>query len=284
MILNAMPTLRLMLPTDVDAATEMILSHEWGVRREWLQYATTEPACVPIVAEADGVIVGTGVGTASGPAGWIGTIFIARDWRGRGLGRAITQAIIDRLDAHGCTTLVLVATTEGRRLYERMGFEVQTHYRILEAPGLAAEAAPGLGGEARPFRNVDLPAMLALDRDGTGEDRGYAIRRLAGPETARVLDGPDGGMEGFVIRAPWGGGATIARSADAALAIAAARRVAAGPTGRVRVGVLAENVAGLERLANAGFVEQWSAPRMVRGEPLAWHPDWIWGQFNHAMG
>ena len=273
-----------MLPTDVDAATEMILSHEWGVRREWLQFATTDPACVPIVAEADGVIVGTGVGTASGPAGWIGTIFIAKAWRGRGLGRAITQAIIDRLDAHGCTTLVLVATSEGRRLYERMGFEVQTRYRILEAPGLAADGAPSAGGTVRPFREADLPSILALDHSGTGEDRGHAIRRLAGPDTARVLDGPDGALRGFVIRPPWGGGATVADSVDAGLAIAAARRVAAGPTGRVRVGVLAENEAGLAALADAGFQEQWSAPRMVRGEPLAWHPGWIWGQFNHAMG
>ena len=272
-----------MLPTDVDAATEMILSHEWGVRREWLQFATTGPACVPIVAEADGVIVGTGVGTASGPAGWIGTIFIAKAWRGRGLGRAITQAIIDRLGERGCRTLVLVATTEGRRLYERMGFEVQTTYRILEAPG-RAEPAVSRAGDVRPFRDVDLPALLALDRDGTGEDRGHAIRRLAGPETARVLDGPDGAIEGFVIRAPWGGGATIARSIDAALAIATARRVAAGPAGRVRVGILAENEAGLAALAEAGFREQWSAPRMVRGAPLAWRPGWIWGQFNHAMG
>ena len=275
-----------MRPSDVDAATEMILSHEWGVRREWLQFATTEPACVPIGAEADGVVVGTGVGTASGPAGWIGTIFIARDWRGHGLGRAITQAIIDRLDARSCATLVLVATSEGRRLYERMGFEVQTHYRILEAPGLVADEAPGVphASAVRPYRDTDLPAMLALDRDGTGEDRSFAIRRLASPETARVLDGPESGIEGFVIRAPWGGGATIAGSADAALAIATSRRVASGPTGRVRVGVLAGNEGGLDRLAGAGFVEQWSAPRMVRGAPLRWRPDWIWGQFNHAMG
>ena len=25
-------------------------------------------------------------------------------------------------------------------------------------------------------------------------------------------------------------------------------------------------------------------PRLVRGEPLDWRPDWIWGQLNHAMG
>ena len=128
MILNGMaPTLRPMTRADVDAATELILGNDWGVRREWLEFAATQPACIPIVAEAHGEIVGTGVGTVSGPVGWIGTIFIAPGRRGHGLGRAITQTIIERLESAGCRSLVLVATNEGRRLYERMGFEVQTH-------------------------------------------------------------------------------------------------------------------------------------------------------------
>src|SRR5688572_29362730 len=271
-----MPDLRPMLPSDVDAATEMILSHEWGVRREWLELAATLPACTAIVAEAEGQIVGTGVGTASGAVGWIGTIFLAASWRGQGLGRAITQAIIDRLEAGGCRTLVLVATAEGRRLYERMGFEVQTRYRILEAPGLPADEQPSEANGAertavRALAPADFDTVLALDREGTGEDRSQVIGRLANPETARVAIGAGGVIEGFVIRAPWGGGATVARSIDSALAIVGARRVSAGPTGRVRVGILAENDAGLERLHELGFVDQWSAPRMVRGEPLDWH-------------
>jgi GNAT superfamily N-acetyltransferase len=284
MILNGMPNLRPMTPADVDAATEMILANNWGVRREWLQFAATEPACNPIVAEADGAIVGTGVGTASGPAGWIGTIFIAPDRRGQGLGRAITQVIIDGLEAAGARTLVLVATSEGRRLYERMGFEVQTRYRILEAPGLPEGRNPGTSTGVRAFEAADLDRLLALDRQGTGEDRTHAIRRFATRETARVLPGIDGAIDAFVIRAPWGGGATVARSSDAALAIATARRMSAGPTGRVRVGLLDENAEGLARLAAEGFTPSWSAPRMIRGEALSWHPEWIWGQFNHAMG
>jgi hypothetical protein len=52
----------------------------------------------------------------------------------------------------------------------------------------------------------------------------------------------------------------------------------------VRVGLLDENVDGLGRLAEVGLRLMWSAPRMVRGDAFAWHPDWIWGQFNHAMG
>ena len=275
------PVLRPMTRADVDAATELILGNDWGVRRDWLEFATMQAACLPIVAEANGEIVGTGVGTANGLVGWIGTIFIAPDRRGQGLGRAITQEIIDRLESAGCRSLVLVATNEGRRLYERMGFEVQTQYRILQAIGLPPV---DLDDGVRPFEAADLPAIEQLDREGTGEDRAHAIRRLAGGETTRVTAGDAGSIDGFVIRAPWGGGATIARSADAALRILTARRRAAGPEGRVRVGLLDENEEGLGRLAEVGLRLMWSAPRMVRGEAVAWHPDWIWGQFNHAMG
>ncbi|MEO8274181.1 MAG: GNAT family N-acetyltransferase [Chloroflexota bacterium] len=278
-----MPDLRPMLPADVDPATEMILRNDWGVRREFLGFATSQPACVPIVAEADGAIVGTGIGTANGAVGWIGTIFVDPGWRGRGLGRAITQSIIDRLQSAGCRTLVLVATADGRRLYEKMGFEVQTRYRILEAPGLGA-----LGGRVpsavRAFRSDDLQAMTALDRAGTGEDRAHILERMALPESAKVLPGAGGTLEGFVIRAPWGGGATVARSFEAATAIIDDRRVKAGPGGRVRVGLLQDNEVGLARLEAAGFTPQWAAPRMIRGDPMEWHPDWIWGQFNHAIG
>ncbi|MBI2782131.1 MAG: GNAT family N-acetyltransferase [Chloroflexi bacterium] len=278
-----MPVLRPMLPSDVDAATEMILSNDWGVRRDFLAFATSQPACTPMVAESDGAIVGTGVGTLNGAVGWIGTIFVDPGWRGQGLGRAITQSIIDRLDSGGARTLVLVATADGRRLYSTMGFEVQTRYRILEAPGFATLPA-GAPNAVRAFRPDDVDGMVALDRIGSGEERGHLIRRFATPDTAKVLPGPDGSVDGFVIRAPWGGGATVARSFDAATAIIDERRVKAGPEGRVRVGLLQENEDGLARLEAAGFTPQWAAPRMVRGEPMAWHPEWIWGQFNHAIG
>jgi GNAT superfamily N-acetyltransferase len=298
-----------MLAGDVDAATEMVLGHGWGVRRAWLGFAASQPACTALVAvDPDGAIVATGVGTANGPVGWIGSIFVDRGQRGRGLGRAVTQGIIDALEASGCRTLVLVATAEGRRLYERMGFEVTTHYRILEAPGLALDDAvlgdavlgdAVVGGAAvhdagpavRPFEAGDLAAMTALDRVATGEDRSHALRRLADPGSARVAvaagagrDAARDGIAGFIVRPPWGGGATVARSVEDALAIVRARRHASGPEGRVRVGLLEENREGRERLGSEGFRQAWSAPRMQRGEPLDWRPELIWGQFNHAMG
>ena len=54
--------------------------------------------------------------------------------------------------------------------------------------------------------------------------------------------------------------------------------------GRLTVAVLEDNAAGRSRLAADGWTEQEGGPRMIRGEPLVWRPDWIYGQFNGALG
>ena len=285
--------LRPMTPADIEPAAEAILADDWGDRRSWFEFATSHPECRIFVAEgADGVILGTGVATINGPVAWIGTIWVASSARGQGIGRALTEAPIEAAESAGCRTLVLVATDAGRPLYERLGFRVQTWYRTMEARGLAGSVAPGIGGSGREsvdrgvraFRADDLESMASLDRAATGEDRRHLLAAFAAPETTMVLASGSDAPSGFVIRAPWGGGATVAPDVDGALAILRARRLAAGHDRRVRAGILLENEAGARALAADGWTEAWRAPRLTRGEPLYWHPDHIWGQFNHALG
>jgi ribosomal protein S18 acetylase RimI-like enzyme len=282
-----LPRLRPMTRADVDEATAAILADDWGDRRTWFEFAVGHPACTVFVAEApDGAVVGTGVATVNGPVAWIGTIWVASTWRRRGLGRALTEAPIEAATAAGCRTLVLVATSAGRPLYEAMGFEVASWYRTMEATGVG-DPPPGRssdGRTVRPWRPDDTDAMAMLDRHVTGEDRRHLLEAFATPDSTRVVVARDDRPRGFVVRATWGGGATIAPDADDAMAILEARRRAAGPDGRVRAGVIDSNAAGLARLKAAGWSEAWRAPRLIRGDPLHWHPDGIWGQFNHALG
>lgn len=270
-----------MTATDVDAASDAILRSGWGDRRTKMAFVVGHRACLPFVAETDGAIVGTGVTTINGAVAWIGTIWVDPTWRGRGLGTALTRATIEAAEAAGCRTLLLVATQAGQPLYERHGFRVQTRYRILEAPGLGDGAADP---RIRPFQSSDLAAIVALDAAGTGEDRAHLLTAFAAPETTRCLERDDGSLGGFVIRAPWGGGATIAPDPDDALAILHARRLSSDPDRRVRAGLIESNTAGLERLLAAGWADSWQAPRLIRGEMPAWQPDAIWGQFDHAVG
>jgi predicted N-acetyltransferase YhbS len=238
--------------------------------------------------------VGTAVLSIHGSVGWIGTIWVASAWRRQGLGLALTHSTIEAADAATCRTLVLVATDTGRPMYERLGFEVQTWYRTMQAPAGAdlvtkgdvasASDASDAGDRAiRAYRPGDLPSIASLDRTATGEDRSAALAILASAEATRVLE-HDGAVAGFVARAPWGGGATIAPRVDDALALLDARRSTATSGRPVRCGILLENEAGSQALSGRGWVEAWRAPRLIRGDPLAWEPSHIWGQFNHAMG
>jgi predicted N-acetyltransferase YhbS len=276
-----LPAIRPMTPDDVDAAAEAILHSGWGDRRVRLAFVARHPQCRPFVAEADGAIVGTGMTTLNGSVAWMGTIWVDPSWRGRGLGTELTGATIRAAEQGGCTALILVATEAGRPLYERLGFRVQTHYRTIEAPGIATGQPDA---RIRPYRSSDLTPMGQLDAAATGEDREHMLAALAAPDTTRCLERNDGTLGGFVIRAPWGGGATIAPELDDALAILHARRLAAGPDKRVRAGLLETNRDGLERLSAAGWVDAWQAPRLIRGEMPAWQPNAIWGQFDHAVG
>lgn len=274
-----------MTAADLDPAVGAILADDWGDRRAWFEFALASPACHVVVAEApDGTVAGTGVTTINGSVAWIGTIWVAPGQRGRGLGRALTQATIDAADEAGCRTLVLVATDRGRPMYEKLGFEIQTWYRTMEAPGLdATDTDATVDPRIRPFRPEDIDAIGALDRQATGEDRSDVLAGLASPDGTRVLDG-EGGIAGYVMRAPWGGGATVAPRVDDAMAILRARRVASGPDRRVRCGILLDNDAGAAALEADGWTEAWRAPRLIRGAPLDWLPDQLWGQFNHAIG
>jgi predicted N-acetyltransferase YhbS len=276
-----LPPIRPMTSADVERTADAMLREGWGDRRVKMRFVADHPQCAPLIAEADGAVVGTGVATFNGPVAWIGTIWVDPAWRRRGLGRALTIATIEAAEVAGCRTFVLVATRVGQPLYEGLGFEVQTWYRIKEAPGLA----PGQAlSRARPYRPSDLAAMATLDAAATGEDRRHLLAAFASPGTTLCVERPDGGLGGFAVRAPWGGGATIAPDADDAMAILQARRLVAGPDKRVRAGLLADNEAGLERLAAAGWTDVWRAPRMIRGPMPDWNPSSIWGQFDHAVG
>ena len=209
----------------------------------------------------------------NGPVAWIGTIWVVPDRRREGIGERLTEAVLDVAADAGCRTSVLVATEVGRPLYEKLGFELQTSIVVVEAPGTGADASGAAAGGS-PIRGSARSAPTTSTRwpastlAATGEDRRHLLREFATPASATVLDDPVHGLGGFVVRAPWGGGATIAPDPDVAVALLEARRRRTGPDRHVRAGVLAENAAGLARLTGEGWTEAWRAPRLVRGAPL----------------
>src|SRR4026209_1048637 len=122
--------LRPMLAADVPAAAQLIGDGGWSDRSVFFRWAVNHPTSFPIVADEDGRVVGTGVATVNGRVGWVGAIFVALDRRRNGLGSTLSAAVVEELVRRGCETQVLIATDEGRPIYERLGFALQTRYGL----------------------------------------------------------------------------------------------------------------------------------------------------------
>jgi phosphinothricin acetyltransferase len=104
-------------------------------RAEWL--AARGPRHPVLVAEADGAVVGWASLNAFNPRRAYDhvadfSLYVAREWRGRGVGRALLDALVARARALGYHKLVLSAfpwNEAGMRAYRRAGFREVGIYR-----------------------------------------------------------------------------------------------------------------------------------------------------------
>jgi GNAT superfamily N-acetyltransferase len=289
-------TIRPMRLEDVEPAAEVMIDGGWGNRRHFLRFCVDGPQVVPLVAEVDGRIVGTGVATVHGPVGWVGMIFVDEGLRGRGIGTALTRSVMGELERAGCVSLVLLASPSGRPIYERLGFDAELEYRLIAAPGLG-EKAPAEGAQAggdargdpsprrlRPFAPDDLPAIIAIDAAATGEDRSHLLEVCADPATGVVALGPDARVVGFELRTPWGTHPIVAPELVDGVRLLQGRRNRKAAGAEARTALPEANRAGLTALENLGWRHERELVRMVRGDPIRWQPSAIWGQFNFAIG
>jgi ribosomal protein S18 acetylase RimI-like enzyme len=96
-----------------------------------------------LVTDDDGTILGTATLVTfripTGRRAWIEDVVVDDAARGLGVGGALTQAMVDRAEELGCTTVDLTSrpTREAaNRLYQREGFEVRdtnVYRRTLES-------------------------------------------------------------------------------------------------------------------------------------------------------
>jgi ribosomal protein S18 acetylase RimI-like enzyme len=284
---------------DVEAAIELARAQGFRDRTRFYEFVMRVPSCQAVVGVVGGRLVATGLATASGSVGWLGSIAVEAEFRRRGIGRAVTEELMRLLRLAGCETLSLEATEAGRPMYERMGFRVVSHYHQLQADHLAEEPIPPQGTRARPLEPADLAAVCALDRQATGEDRSAPLTVLAEsggwileddptaghrPGGGQRGAGPGGQLRGFLLPAERAHGAIVApRFRDGLFLLDLHRHIV--PDGaQVRAGIPGEHGTAVRELKRRGWQETWRAPRMLLGPDVSGRPNWMWGQINSAMG
>lgn len=139
-------------PGDASGFNEAVARAGLSPTPAQISFYLDSPVVGTFVALEDGRIVGTGCCTAYlGGTGWIGLISVLPEFRGRGLGTALTKWGIEALRDQGVQSFVLTATADGRPLYERLGFSGDSDYLVMKGTGLGhpprAEQAKRIAGE-----------------------------------------------------------------------------------------------------------------------------------------
>ncbi len=267
------------------AALGALLAAAYG-RPGWDDEARRIRAIAPdawrVLADDDG-LVACGCALAWGSFGWIGLVATRPDRERQGLGRAITDALAERLAAEGATVAALDASAKGEGLYRQLGYATMGHVRCLVAP---STPLPPPARAAAPLLDRDLAEVLALDAAAFGAVRTALIHRLrAEGAPGLVVRDADGALAGFALVTPNDGtiGPSAARSADAVHALVAGAQ-ATGPVDGGRVLLPPESAWG-DALEALGFTESRRLARMHRpGAPLPGERSLLVSEASYAVG
>ncbi len=174
-------------PEHLPGALRLTQQVKWPHRAEdWAFFLRLSSG---VVALDGSEIVGTTLVTRFGPVAVMSMIVVDARLRGRGLGRSLMERAMSGLDA---PEVRLVATEDGRPLYEKLGFEstgsVAQYQGEVILPGAMAATEAGGAEWLSPADAAEmLPALAELDRIATGADRTTLLEALADVGRLAVL-------------------------------------------------------------------------------------------------
>jgi GNAT superfamily N-acetyltransferase len=192
--------IRLMTAEDVLLGMQLKCQAGWNqTPADWQRFLVMQPeGC--LVAELEGVAVGTTVATAFGGIAWISMVLVEQKFRGRGVGKAMLTRAVQVAELLGCKSIRLDATPLGQPLYKSLGFGPQYELtRYAGTPMATALSTPSSDSVAvRTASPDDIAAILAIDSAATRTQRGKFLTRLfaEAPDAVRVA-WSDGCIAGY---------------------------------------------------------------------------------------
>jgi len=261
-----------MLPAEIDQVKDFP-PEEWNFDfPEFLSFYYGQSYFYPLVAVLHKKLVGVGYGIVNGIIGWPGNIIVLSEFRRQGIGATLTKTLSELLTEMGCSTQLLIATESGKRVYEKLGFRISSYYSFFKGNHIPTAS------ESRHIRRIqagDLPRILELDREISGEERSHLIERWHSTGWLhRTPSSPK--VNGFYLP-DFGGGPIIARDNKAGVELLHFKHARLKTTAVIPI----ENISAKDFLKTRGFTEYAKAPRMVLGTETSWKPALI---FSRAEG
>ncbi|MFM0551214.1 GNAT family N-acetyltransferase [Paraburkholderia sediminicola] len=196
---------RAFTPDDIDAAHALSIAVRWPHRAEDWRFALG--AGGGFVAILNGAVIGTALYWKYGAdRASLGMVIVSPEQQGYGIGRKLMALLLEQT-AERIT--LLHATTAGKPLYEKLGFETfgATEQHQGTVSDLAQASLPP-GEQLRPLDASDMPRLIELASRASGLDRSAVLPALLDVAQGIGLE-RDGELLGFSIFRRFGRGYVI---------------------------------------------------------------------------
>jgi GNAT superfamily N-acetyltransferase len=132
-------------------------------------FYTSNPFCYPLKFVDNATIIAIGTVIMHREVAWLGHIIVLETHRGKGIGKMVTQHLVDKALALGASSIQLIATELGEPVYRKIGFVEHTEYYFFK--DIKILSAIFEFRHIQPFNNIYLTSLLAMDAEITGENR-----------------------------------------------------------------------------------------------------------------
>lgn len=196
----------------------------------------------------------------------IGMVIVHPDYKGRGIGKAIMNSCMNSVSA--CTPIMLIATDEGKPLYEKLGFRAVSYVsKYICNSYNATDHCVGNDDYMMNYEEGDLEEIIKIDEYAFGTNRkAFLKKRIIQSEQCIVVKGKEQKVLGYglSVQTPENRiiGPVVAKNDEMAIDIV--HYLAKGNNGKLRMDVPEGKVNFMKRLENSGFRKVNMPPIMMK--------------------
>ncbi|MFT3911673.1 MAG: GNAT family N-acetyltransferase [Ferruginibacter sp.] len=258
--------------TDIPSITEL-QPEGWGDILPAIEFYTNNNFCFPIKVVMDHVVIGMGTAIIHNDVAWLAHIIVHPNNRNKGIGRLITQTLVDSPQVRNCETIYLIATDLGAPVYEKIGFETDTNYLFFK------DIVTGENWindkNILPYKDEFKNQVAALDKQVSGEDRMFHLDQWLADSYVYLHKNT---VEGFYLPA-FGEGLIYATNKIAGTELMKYRFVT-----KQNIVFPVDNVHATEFMYNNNYKEFRVAKRMILGKKRNWQPENIYSRIGGNLG
>ena len=257
--------------TDINSLTEL-QPLDWPDILPLFNFYVSSPYCFPVKVIIDTKIAGVGTSIIHNEISWLAHIIVHKNCRNHGIGRKITQELIELSKSKNCQTLYLIATDMGAPVYEKVGFETETEYLFFKDLKIERNK---LSVNVVPFEEHYKEQIRSLDKKITGENRFFQLENYL--QNALIFQ-ENNFVQGYYLPT-FGEGLIIAGNESAGIELIQIRLQK-----NDKATFPIDNTSAVQFLYKHNFMEYKHAKRMRLGLKREWLPSQIYNRAGGNIG